>query len=90
MKTVEKFDFLHNQMQISHKQMVEEPLVFLSRQHRLEQRHKFLVHLNKAQYDRTKPLYTSLTTLVSGTDEEFVMNVAKSSLPVYESFLKTL
>lgn len=87
---MEKFDFLHNQMKISHRQLVDEPLVFLSRQHRLEQRHKFLRHLKKAQYDRTQPLYTSLTNLVSGTDEEFVMNVARSNLATYETFLKTL
>lgn len=77
-------------MEISHSQMVEEPLVLLSRQHRLEQRHRFLAQLGKAQYDPTQPLYTSLTMLVSGTDEEFVMNVAKSSIATYEAFLKTL
>lgn len=77
-------------MNIDHKHIVEDPFVLLSRQHRLEQRHKFLKHLGKAQYDRSKPMYVSLTTLVSGSDEEFVMNVAKSTLPVYETFLKTL
>lgn len=77
-------------MKISHRQLIDDPLVFLSRQHRLEQRNKFLGHLGKAQYDRTQPMYVSLTTLVSGTDEEFVLNVAKSHLKTYEAFLKTL
>lgn len=77
-------------MKITHQQMIQEPLVFLSRQHRIERRHKFLGHINRAQYDKTKPLYISLTALVSGTDEEFVMNVAKSDLKSYDTFLRTL
>lgn len=77
-------------MQISHERIVDDPFVLLSRQHRLEQRHKFLMHLGKAQYDPKAPLFVSLTALVSGTDEEFVMNVARSNLQTYEVFLKTL
>lgn len=77
-------------MKISHRQLINDPLVFLSRQHRLEQRDKFLGHLGKAQYDRMQPMYISLTALVSGTDEEFVLNVAGSNLATYEAFLKTL
>lgn len=88
-QTVEKFDYMHNQMGISHKRLVDDPNVLLSRRFRIEQRDKFLRYLGKAQYDPKKDLYVSLTDLVSGNDEEFVLNVAKSNFKTYETFLKS-
>lgn len=77
-------------MQISNEKIVQEPECLLTREFRLKQRHQFLTYLGKAQYDPTKDLYVSLKSLVVGTDLEFVLNVAKTSIDVYDSFLRTL
>lgn len=85
-----RFNVVHNEMMIPHKQIVQDPACLLSRQFRIRDRHKFLKTLNKAQYDPTKPRYISLKMLVSGNDEFFCKDVAKVSIAVYNEFLKTL
>lgn len=77
-------------MKISNEKIVLEPECLLTREFRLKQRHQFLTYLGKAQYDPTKDLYISLKSLVVGTDLEFVLNVAKTTIDVYDSFLRTL
>lgn len=77
-------------MKISNEKIVQEPECLLTREFRLKQRHQFLSYLGKAQYDPTKDLYVSLKSLCVGTDLEFVLNVAKTTIDVYDSFLRTL
>ncbi|XP_055598205.1 transcription termination factor 3, mitochondrial [Uranotaenia lowii] len=85
-----RFDFVHRHMQISHEDILSFPEILLSRDYRLKQRHGFLTFLGKAQYNPRKELYISLKTLVEGSDEEFVLDVAKSSMECYNNYLKTL
>ncbi|XP_055705669.1 transcription termination factor 3, mitochondrial [Phlebotomus papatasi] len=87
---MERFEYVHRSMAISHDQLRQDPHILLSRLYRIRQRHEFLKFLGKAQYDPKKDLYVSLKNLVVGTDEEFVLNIARSSIPTYHSFLKTL
>lgn len=77
-------------MQVSHAEILKVPEVLQSRDHRLKHRHGFLRFLGKAQYDPRKELYISLKSLVEGTDEEFVRDVARSSMECYTSYMKTL
>ena len=45
----------------------------------MKQRHGFLTFLGKTQYDHKKNLYISLKSLVDGSDEEFVLDIARSN-----------
>ncbi|XP_043501940.1 transcription termination factor 3, mitochondrial [Polistes fuscatus] len=87
---ISTFDYAHNEMKLSHEFISSQPHVLLCRKHRLEQRHKFLVKLGRAQYDPTKPMYVSLIALISGTNDQFCQNVAKTSTETYDSFLKSI
>ncbi|XP_053998772.1 transcription termination factor 3, mitochondrial [Hylaeus anthracinus] len=89
-RIVDTFDYAHNEMKLSHETISKQPLVLTCRAIRLKQRHKFLEELKRNQYDPTKPLYVSLMDLINGTDIEFCTNVAKSSIHLYNMFLKTL
>ncbi|KAG7207511.1 hypothetical protein KM043_009143 [Ampulex compressa] len=88
-KVVTTFDYAHNKMNLTHKRISQQPQILLCRKSRLEQRHQFLVELNKAQYDPLKPSYVAPLTLVSGTDADFCRNVADTSIEMYNMFLKT-
>ena len=85
-----RFDFLHNVMGLSHQHLVTWPAVFRSRLHILQQRHRFLLLMGRAQYDPTKENYVSLKALVSGRDRDFCFHVAKASTTQFNNFLKTL
>ncbi|KAL8576535.1 hypothetical protein ACOMHN_003093 [Nucella lapillus] len=85
-----RFDFLHNMMGLSHKHLTAWPSAFRTRLHIMEQRHRFLLLLGRAQYDPTKENYVSLKALVSGRDGEFCEHVAKASSAQFYSFLKSL
>ncbi|XP_062556204.1 transcription termination factor 3, mitochondrial [Armigeres subalbatus] len=85
-----RFDFVHQRMQVTHAEILKHPEILESRDHRTKQRHGFLKFLGKAQYDPSKDLYISLKTLVEGTDQEFVINTAKSSMQCFDDYLKTL
>lgn len=87
---LQRFNYIHNTMNISHDRIVLEPQVMSSRLFRIKQRHEYLKYLNQAQYDPTKPNYVSLLKLVSGNDSEFCINVAKTSVEMFNSYLKTI
>lgn len=84
------FDYLHNEMGLSHAQLMLWPNIFRTRLHRIKERHEFLKHLKQDQYDLDKENFVSLKTLVSDDDKTFCLNVAKSSTAEYNQFLKTL
>lgn len=86
---LQRFDFIHNTMNVSHERIVIEPQVMTSRLFRTKQRHEYLKYLNRVQYDPTKPNYVSLLKLVSGNDSDFCLNVAKTSVEMFNSYLKT-
>ncbi|GFU02822.1 transcription termination factor 3, mitochondrial [Nephila pilipes] len=86
----ERFDIVHNLMGISHEMILNSPEIFTRRAFIIKQRHFYLVHLNRAQYDPLQPLYVSLRDLVTTTDSEFCEQCAKTSVERYNEFLKTL
>lgn len=87
---VERFSYAHDEMKLSHEMILNFPEILTSRQFRIEERHKFLAMLGKAQYDPKKDLYVSPKILVEGTDFEFVTKVAKSDMITYNAFLRSL
>ncbi|GBN38046.1 Transcription termination factor 3, mitochondrial [Araneus ventricosus] len=86
----EKFDIVHNLMGIPHETIIKFPEIFTRRAFITKQRHLYLVHLNRAQYDPTQPLYVSLRDLVLLSDSEFCEKCAQTSVDLYNEFLKTL
>lgn len=84
------FDILHNKMDIPHSAMVAWPRIFNCDPISLEQRHRFLLKVDRAQYNPTKENYVSLQSLVTTSDEDFCVDVAKASLTEYYEFLKTI
>ncbi|XP_055902971.1 transcription termination factor 3, mitochondrial [Eupeodes corollae] len=86
---IERFAYVHNEMKLSHEMIVQFPEILMSREFRIRERHEFLKTLGRAQYDPHKDLYVSPKSLVSGNDQEFVTNVAKCDMRMYEMFLKT-
>uniref|UniRef100_A0A1B6KMQ3 Transcription termination factor 3, mitochondrial n=1 Tax=Graphocephala atropunctata TaxID=36148 RepID=A0A1B6KMQ3_9HEMI len=85
----ERFHYVHNVMGISHEQILQQSGVLLFRNYIPKQRHEFLKALGKAQYNPRLPGYISLETLVQGSDVDFCTNVAKTSIEVFNAFLKT-
>lgn len=87
---VERFAYIHDKMKLSHEMIINFPQILTSRQFRIEQRHKFLDYIGKAQYDPKKDLYISPKYLVEGSDFDFVTKVAKSDMVTFDAFLRTL
>ncbi|XP_073941668.1 mitochondrial transcription termination factor 3 isoform X2 [Choristoneura fumiferana] len=87
---LERFNYVHNEMQIPHHRILEDPEVLLSRNFRIKQRHLFLSRLGRAQYNPKKENYVPVKSLVEGTDIEFCKQYAKCNVADYNLFLKTL
>ncbi|KAK3611918.1 hypothetical protein CHS0354_013985 [Potamilus streckersoni] len=85
-----RFDFLHNTMGLSHETLVQWSQIFRCRVHILEQRHRYLVSLGRAQYDPKKENYVSLHALVTNVDADWCPEIAKTSVAQFNEFLKTL
>lgn len=83
------FEYAHDEMQLQHDFIVQIPQILFCRKTRLQQRHLFLVEMKRAQYDPSKPMYVSPLALVSGTDLDFCRDVAKTTVEIYNAFLKT-
>uniref|UniRef100_A0A8D9F1D1 Transcription termination factor 3, mitochondrial n=1 Tax=Cacopsylla melanoneura TaxID=428564 RepID=A0A8D9F1D1_9HEMI len=86
---VSNFNYVHSEMLIPHSAIVEYPNILTSRLFRVQNRHLFLVKLSRNQYDPTKEHYVSLESLISGSDAEFCTNVARTTIELYNMFLKT-
>lgn len=86
---IERFSYVHNDMGLTHKQIMQCPELLASREFRLRERHEFLKLLGRAQYDPQKDLYISPTDVVQGNNFYFVRKVAKSDLQTFDLFLKT-
>nr|XP_012223666.1 PREDICTED: transcription termination factor 3, mitochondrial [Linepithema humile] len=83
------FEYAHDKMQLQRDFIVQMPQILLCRKTRLQQRHLFLVEMKRAQYDPSKPMYVSPRALISGTDVDFCRDIAKTTVEVYNAFLKT-
>uniref|UniRef100_A0A1B0B7Y4 Transcription termination factor 3, mitochondrial n=1 Tax=Glossina palpalis gambiensis TaxID=67801 RepID=A0A1B0B7Y4_9MUSC len=86
---VERFAYVHQEMNLSHQFILKVPQVLTSREFRLRERHEFLKKLGRAQYDPKKDLYISPKSLIEGSNYYFVRNIAKSDMETFELFLKT-
>lgn len=86
----ERFDIVHNVMGIPHDRIVEFPGIFLKRTFILRERHTYLVHLNRNQYDPEKANFVSLIDIATTTDSAFCQKCAHTSVDRYNDFLKTL
>ena len=86
----ERFDYLHNEIGLSHSEICEWPSVFRVRLFVVKQRHNFLKTLGRDQFDKTKENFVSMKALTSGSDVEFSENVAKVPVQEFNNFLKTL
>ncbi|XP_014350736.1 transcription termination factor 3, mitochondrial isoform X2 [Latimeria chalumnae] len=64
--------------------------VFNAKLLRIQERHLFLKHLGRAQYDPVQPNYVSLDRLVSTPDEMFCADIAKATLQDFETFQKMI
>lgn len=87
---IETFNYIHIEMKIPHKIILKFPETLFCRKARLKERHQFLEKLNKVQYDPTKENYISIKEIIQGRDVDFAVNVAKSTIDIYNTFLKTL
>ncbi|XP_037782555.1 transcription termination factor 3, mitochondrial-like [Penaeus monodon] len=85
-----RFEYLHNEMGLSHSVLVKFPKILQSREFRIKQRHLYLKTLGRAQYDPHKPNYVSPASLVEGSDIQFCSDIAKNTIQDYNIFLKTL
>ncbi|XP_003744272.1 transcription termination factor 3, mitochondrial [Galendromus occidentalis] len=87
---LDRFQVLHLDIGYPHEVLVSDPRALLSRASRLKERHAFLKHVGRDQFDRTMPGYISPSVIARGTDEVFVEEVAKSTKEVFEDFIKSL
>jgi mTERF domain-containing protein len=84
------FEYIHREMKIPLETIVKVPQILTCREFRIRQRHQFLEKLQKTQFDPKKPNYTSLISLVSGSDADFATEVAGSSIHAFNAFLKSM
>ncbi|XP_057376565.1 transcription termination factor 3, mitochondrial-like [Daphnia carinata] len=87
---VDRFDYLHNTMKMDHESVLRFPAALTCRGFRIKQRHEFLCHLNRAQYDPKLPRYVSLLQIISDSDAHFAVNIARSSIQDFNDFCKTM
>ncbi|XP_031616844.1 transcription termination factor 3, mitochondrial [Contarinia nasturtii] len=87
---MERYDFVSHHMKIENSQLAMTPFILTNRLFRIKERHGFLKHIKRAQYNPKLPLYISLDDLCIGTDETFAENIAKRPYEEFESYLRTL
>ncbi|XP_050535933.1 transcription termination factor 3, mitochondrial [Daktulosphaira vitifoliae] len=87
---LQRFIYIHETMGINHDRIVLEPKILSCRLNRIKHRHEYLKYLNKDQYNPTKPQYVSLSNIFEGTDPEFCVNIAKTSVEMFNTYLKTV
>lgn len=87
---MDRFDYLHNVVKMEHESILQFPSVLTCRDFRIKQRHEFLVHLKRAQYDAKLPNYISPLQLIRESDAHFAVSVAKSSVQEFNDFCKTM
>lgn len=77
-------------VKMNHDTILQYPNVMMCREFRVRQRHEFLRHLGRAQYDPKLPNFVSPYTLIAESDVHFAANVAKSSILAFNDFCKTI
>jgi len=84
------FEVLHCEAGIPHHILAHFPTALTGNPLEVAERHQFLTSLGRAQYDPGKPQYVRPTALTEGSDLEFAEKVARSTIQLYNAFLKTL
>jgi len=84
------FEVLHCEAGIPHHVLAHFPTALTGNPLEVAERHQFLTSLGRAQYDPGKPQYVSPRDLSEGSDLEFAERVARSTVQLYNAFLKTL
>lgn len=87
---MERYDILTREMKLPQELILENPNILQVRSFVLRERHGFLKSLGRAQYDRKIDLYVPLDAIGKGTNEEFAVNVAKSTYEEFDRYLRTL
>lgn len=87
---MERYDIATKEMKIPQQLILENPSILLTRAFVLRERHGFLKALGRAQYDRRMDLYVPMDAFITGTNEEFAVNVAKSTYENFDLYLRTL
>jgi len=84
------FEVLHCEAGIPHHILAHFPTALTGNPLEVAERHQFLISLGRAQYDPGKPQYVSPIALTEGSDVEFAEKVARSTIQLYNAFLKTI
>ncbi|XP_068621683.1 transcription termination factor 3, mitochondrial [Battus philenor] len=87
---LERFNYVHNVMQIAHKQILQYPNILLCRNFIIKQRHEFLDKLGRSQYDPRKDNFVPLSAFIEETDVNFCQKYAKCHIDDFNTFLKTM
>jgi len=85
-----RFDYLHNELQFSHENLVRSPELLMTSVTKMRERVGFLQLLGRAQFDPEKPNFVSADNLINGDDGHFAVQVAKHSVVEFNEYLKTL
>lgn len=84
------FTFLNKVAKLSHHEIAFYPPILYAPLIVIKSRFAFLKHLDRVQFDPTKPNYVTLKSLAERDDKEFCRRTAKTSIDEYNKFLKTL
>lgn len=87
---LQTFEVLHNEAKIPHTILARFPSSLGVDHITVGERHKFLISLGRAQYNPSLPNYVSPEALAQGEDKHFAEVVARSSVGLFNQFLKTL
>lgn len=87
---MERYDIITREMKIPQELILKSPSILLVRAFVLQERLGFLKFLGRAQYDKNLPLYVSLDAIRNCNNEEFAVNVAKSTYEEFDAYLRTI
>ena len=82
------FDLCHNQIGLTHTQLVRHATLLVNRINIIKPRYEFLKFLKRDNFNTEKPDYVSPDSLWEGTIQDFCEKVAKTTVEDYECFLK--
>lgn len=88
---MERYDVITREMKIPQELVLENPSILLARTFILRERLVFLKSLGRAQYDKSLPLYVPLDAIHTyASNEEFAVNVAKTTYEKFDAYLRTI
>lgn len=88
-RLIERLDLVHNSMRLSHSMITKFPKLITGPDLDIKHRFLYLRKLKRDQFNPKLPLFVQPSSLYNGTDEEFCIKWAKTSLNDYKLFVKT-